>query len=147
MSRSYLKGPFYFCGKKMKKSKLNIVVWIFQLLLAGIFFIVGFNKTTSPISELATQMIWPGEVPAFLVRFIGASELLAALGLVLPAAFKKAPILAPTAAGSLALIMTLAIIFHFIRGEYQIIVLNIIFASAAIFVAWGRLKLQTSESV
>jgi hypothetical protein len=65
---------------------LNIILWICQIILAGAMGMAGASKTFSPIPELAAQMVWPGDIPAALVRFIGISEFLAAVGLILPSA-------------------------------------------------------------
>jgi ABC-type antimicrobial peptide transport system permease subunit len=59
----------------------NISLWVVQLLLAICFGFVGVMKMTVPIDDLVKQMTWAGAVPAALVRFIGACEFAAALGL------------------------------------------------------------------
>jgi len=74
------------------------------------------------------------------VRFIGASELAGALGLVLPAATRVKPLLTPLAALGLVTVMLLAIAFHLSRGEVSALPLNLAFAALSAFVAWGRLK-------
>ena len=52
-----------------------------------------------------------------LVTFIGGSELLGGLGLLLPALTHILPWLTPLAAVGLAVIMLLATLFHIRRGE------------------------------
>jgi hypothetical protein len=111
-----------------------------QVLLAAAFGMAGVMKTTVPITELAHKMVWPGVVPAALVRFIGVSELAAALGLVLPAATRVRPMLTPIAAGGLVLVMALAAAFHLSRGEAQMLPFNLVLGALAAFVAWGRMK-------
>ena len=59
---------------------------------------------TVPIADLAEKMVWPGVVPAELVRFIGLSEFAAAIGLILPAATRIKPVLTPLAGVGLATI-------------------------------------------
>jgi hypothetical protein len=73
-----------------------------------------------------------------LVRFIGASELLGGLGLVLPAATRIKPALTPLAGAGLITVMVLAALFHLTRGEFGAIPGNVILGSLAAFVAWGR---------
>ena len=51
------------------------------MLLGVAFAMAGFMKLVTPIDELARNMSWVYEARA-LVRFIGAAELLGALGLV-----------------------------------------------------------------
>jgi putative oxidoreductase len=119
---------------------LHGALWVAQVLLALAFGAAGAMKTTQPISDLASNLVWPGAVPPALVRFIGASELAGALGLVLPAATRVKPLLTPLAALGLVTVMLLAIAFHLSRGEVSALPLNLAFAALAAFVAWGRLK-------
>ena len=68
-----------------QKSKvLNISLWAAQIILAGIFIMAGFMKTTTPIEQLSASLPWAKDVPSWLVRFIGISEFLGALGLSAP---------------------------------------------------------------
>jgi len=79
-------------------------------------------------------------LPVLLVRFIGVSELLAALGLILPSALRIKPILTPVAASSIIAIMLMASVFHITRGEFSESVFTLILGLAAGFIAWGRFK-------
>ena len=117
---------------------LHVSLWIVQGMLAAAFGMAGVMKTTQPIAELARQMVWPGALPPGLVRFIGASELAGAVGLVLPAATRVKPVLTPVAALGLVTVMLLAIAFHASRGEWGMLPMNLAFAALAGFVAWGR---------
>jgi len=119
---------------------LNFGLWTVQVVLAVMFGMAGVMKTTQPIAELAQKMIWPGAIPAGLVRFIGTAEFLGALGLVLPAATKIKPILTPLAAAGLVVIMALASVFHLTRGELFALPINFALGAAAAFVAWGRFR-------
>jgi uncharacterized membrane protein YphA (DoxX/SURF4 family) len=120
---------------------------ILQLVLAIMFGIFGVLKSTQPISELAAQMVWPEAVPAALVRFIGVSELLGALGLILPLATKIKPWLTPLAALGLTAVMVLAALFHTTRGEYFVIPINLVLGALAFLVAWGRYKTGRKNSI
>lgn len=93
-----------------------------------------------PIAEVSQYIVWAQVVPAALVRFIGASELAAAIGLILPAATRIRPMLTPLAAAGLVLVMLLAIGFHLSRGEIQALPVNIALGALAAFVAWGRFR-------
>jgi putative oxidoreductase len=117
---------------------LHIALWVAQVLLAAAFGMGGVMKSTQPIAELAAKLVWPGVVPEALVRFIGISELAAAIGLVLPAATRIRPGLTPLAALGLIVVMTLAAGFHVLRGEFTALPINFGFAALAGFVAWGR---------
>ena len=118
---------------------LNWSLWGVQILLALLYGAAGFMKNTQPIAALAQAMIWPGDVPTALVRFVGVSELAGALGLILPALTRIAPRLTPLAAAGLLLIQFLAIGFHISRGELGVLPFNVVLALLAAFVIWGRL--------
>ena len=124
----------------MKQSKrLNIALWVAQGLLAAAFFMAGFMKLTAPIHELAANgMSFVNTFSEGMVRFIGISELLGGIGLILPAWLRIKPILTPIAAIALTIVMVLAAIYHISVGEPP--VPNIILFALAAFVAWGRLR-------
>jgi hypothetical protein len=75
-----------------------------------------------------------------LVRFIGISELMGAIGILLPAALRIRPRLTPLAAAGLALVMALAILFHLARGEAQVIAVPLVLGALSAFVAWSRFR-------
>lgn len=126
---------------RQKNNKaLHISLWIAQGLLALIFIMAGVTKSLQPIDALAESLPWVTSTPLALVRFIGISELLGGLGLLLPALLRIKPSLTVWAAIGLAAIMFLAGIFHGSRGEYSGIGANMAFMAAALFIAWGRSK-------
>ena len=116
----------------------RVSLWAVQLVLAALFGDDGLAKATQPIAALADRFVWPGQVAEGLVRAIGASELVAALGLVLPTATRILPHLTPLAASFLALLMWAAFVFHAMRGEWQMLLANVALGLLAAFVAWGR---------
>ncbi len=118
----------------------GIAAWIVQVLLALAFGAVGFMKLTQPIDTLAQNMVWPGDVPATLVRFIGLAELLGAVGLILPVATRIKPGLTPIAAGGLIVVMALASFFHLSRGEAGVVPINLVLGALAAIVLWARTK-------
>ncbi|MDA8886653.1 DoxX family protein [Bacteroidia bacterium] len=118
----------------------NIGLWIAQGLMAGMFIMAGASKAFQPIATLAESMPWVNDVSNILIRFIGVSELLGGLGIILPAILRIKPKLTIYAALGLVAIMIMAAGFHTIRGEYPAIGGNIFFATICGFVAWGRGK-------
>ena len=72
---------------------LHVTLWVVQVLLAIAFGFAGVTKTFAAMPELGEKLFWTKYVPLPLVRFIGASELAAAIGLILPAATRVKPIL------------------------------------------------------
>jgi putative oxidoreductase len=123
-----------------RSKALHIGLWVAQMLLAVNFGLAGVMKSSQPIAELAKMLPWAGDVPELLVRFIGVSELLGAIGLILPAATRIKPALTPLAAAGLTTIMVLAALFHLQRGETSALPFNIVLGGLAAFVAWGRWK-------
>lgn len=118
---------------------MNTTLWIVQGILAAMFTMAGIMKSTQPIDKLKKSgMNWVGQVPISTVRIIGLSELLGAIGLILPLAFGILPILTPVAAVGLAVIMFLAGVYHLKHKENKAIVFNAVLFLLAAFVAYGR---------
>lgn len=117
---------------------LHIALWIVQVLLAGMFLMAGVTKTFTPVAELAKMMPWVADSSALLVRFVGVSELLGGLGLILPALTRIRPVLTVAAAAGLVVVMVLAAGLHVYRGELSGLPINFILGGLAAFVAWGR---------
>jgi hypothetical protein len=65
-------------------------------------------------------------------------DLLAGIGLILPAALRIRPKLTIYAAYGTVALMLAASIFHIGRGEASQIGVNIFFGTVAVFIAWGR---------
>ena len=116
---------------------MNIVLWIIQAALGLFFFFAGYSKTVQ-YEKTKAQMPWVTEVSKGLVTFIGVSEILGALGLILPTALGILPVFTFLAAVGLAAIMVIAFIFHAYRGEYKATPINIIFLLLLFVVLWGR---------
>ncbi len=116
---------------------LHISLWVAQILLAALFGLAGFMKTTAPLEDLAQKgMTFVNESGIGMVRFIGISELLGAIGLILPSALRIKPVFTPFAAVGIAVIMVLATGYHLMHGEP--FVGSLAFLAIAVFVAWGR---------
>ncbi len=129
-----------------KTSKaLHIGLWVVQGLLAAAFGMAGFMKLTAPIEQLAENgMSFVNDYSEGMVRFIGISELLGALGLIIPAAFRFKTFLTPLAAVGLAIIMILATSYHI--GANEPIIGSVVFFVLTTFIAWGRFKLAPIQA-
>jgi uncharacterized membrane protein YphA (DoxX/SURF4 family) len=118
---------------------VNIALWIVAGLLALAFLAAGGMKLAQPKEKLAASgMEWTADFSANTVKLVGALEVLAAIGLILPAALDIVPVLVPLAALGLIALMLGAAITHARRKEYQMIVANVILLILAAVVAWGR---------
>jgi uncharacterized membrane protein YphA (DoxX/SURF4 family) len=118
---------------------MNIALWIVQGLMAAMFLMAGSMKATQPKEKLAPKLPWVNDYSALSVKLIGISQILGAIGLIVPWATGIIPILTPAAAIGLALIMLLAAIYHFGKGEYKEIGVNVFMLALLVFVAYGRL--------
>ena len=119
---------------------MNVALWTVQVLLSLFSLAAGWNHGLRPLADTVRSSPWVADLPVPLVRFIGFSELAAGAGLVLPAATRIMPILTPLAAIGLAVIMGLAIPFHVMRGETDVIALHIFVVALSVLVAWGRFR-------
>jgi hypothetical protein len=104
------------------------------------YLVAGAIKLIVPKEKLAAT---PGggrvdDFSAGTVKAIGALEVLAAGGLVLPAAIDIAPVLVPPAAVGLVLIMVGAVITRLRRHEAKSMVADLAYLALAGLVAWGR---------
>jgi uncharacterized membrane protein YphA (DoxX/SURF4 family) len=115
-------------------------LWTAQLLMALLYVYSGVMKFSTPIPQLAQMMPWTGDVPETFVRAIGAVDFAAGVGLVLPALTRILPGLTPLAAAGSTLLQVLAFGFHTSRGEYAVLLLNVILLALSVFVLWGRTK-------
>ncbi|HEV7977380.1 DoxX family protein [Amycolatopsis sp.] len=117
---------------------MNVVIWIVQGLLAVAFLFTGGSKLVTPGPKLEEQMSWMDNYPKNSVRYIGAVEVLAAIGLILPAATKIAPVLTPLAAVGLVIVMVGATITHLKLNEAKATPVTIVLALLSLFVAITR---------
>lgn len=123
---------------------MNIALWIIAGLLAVAFLANGAMKLIQPKEKLvASGMGALEDFSAGAVKAIGALEVLAAVGLILPAVLDIAPVLVPLAAVGVVLLMVGAIITHLRRHETQGLVLPLVLLALAVFVAWGRFGPQS----
>ncbi|REG81807.1 DoxX family protein [Marinomonas pollencensis] len=118
---------------------LNISIWIFQLLGAGVFVMAGVMKTMIPIDQLSEMMPWTGQYPLSFVHFLGLVDFAGGLGLILPSLTRIAPRLTVIAAVCV-LLQLIAICFHSSRGEFNVLPVNAVYISLALLVLWGRGK-------
>jgi uncharacterized membrane protein YphA (DoxX/SURF4 family) len=119
---------------------MNIVLWILAGLLALVFLAAGGMKLAQPKAKLTASpgMAWAEAFSPGMIKTIGALEVLAAVGLILPAALGVLPVLVPLAAVGLVLLMLGAALTHARRGEAQSVVVNAVLLVLAAVVAWGR---------
>jgi uncharacterized membrane protein YphA (DoxX/SURF4 family) len=117
---------------------MNVVLWVLAGLLAVAFLAAGATKLTRPKEKRATTMDWVEDFSPGTIKLIGGLEVLAAIGLVLPAALDIVPVLVPLAAVGLIALMIGAALTHARRREFPMIAINVVLLVLALVVAWGR---------
>ena len=120
---------------------MGTALWIVQGVLAVAFTGSGSMKLlkSHDVLKADPKMGWANDFSSGFVKFIGAAESAAALGLVLPGLTGIAPILTPLAAVGLVGIMLGAAATHLRRSETPMVVPPMVLAALAAFVAYGRL--------
>lgn len=124
--------------KLNRHTKLGVLLWIVQGLLALLFAFSGSMKLILPLAQLTAQFPLPG----LFVRFLGVAELSGAIGLILPAMLRIRPSLTPLAAAGLVIIMTGATVLTAEKGPVALALFPFTVGLLAAFVAYGRLRLD-----
>ncbi|MEV2238122.1 DoxX family protein [Micromonospora sp. NPDC049891] len=123
---------------------MNLALWIAAGLLAAVALAGGISKTFVPKEKLAAHSggEWTGRASVGFVKTLGVLELLAAVGLILPAVLDIAPFMVPVTAVCWILLMIGAMITHGRLGQSKLVMLNLVYLLLAVFVAWGRFVLE-----
>ena len=105
----------------------------------AVLVVAGSMKLAQPKERLAASgQAWVEDFDAQHVKGIGVLEVLAAIGLVLPAALDLVPILTAIAASGVVLPMIGAGTTHLQRGEPQMLPVNVLIGALALFIAIER---------
>ena len=116
---------------------MNIALWILQVLLALAFLMAGTMKVFQ-YEKAKARMPWVSGMPKGVVILAGGSEILGAIGLILPALTGVLPWLSPVAAIGLVTVQVLASGLHASRHEYRAIIANVVLLALAAVIAYGR---------
>lgn len=118
---------------------MNYLLWIAAAILAAVLALSGATKLASSRDALHDRGLrWVEDFSDQTVRAIGGVEVLAALGLILPAAVGVAPIVVPTAAVGIIVLMVAAALTHLRRSESSMVWINLVLLLMAVFVSVGR---------
>lgn len=117
---------------------MDLALWVAQILLAVMYAMAGSMKTFQTAKAQA-QFSWAKDRSDRFVRFVGISELLGALGLIIPLVTGILPWLTVLAAAGLTLVQLLAIFTeHLPRKEYNVIPVNLVLIAISVFIVFGR---------
>ena len=137
-----------FASAKGNSKAMNIALWILQVLWGIFYCFTGFGKLMCYRADvwnftLHQPVAWFHAIPQWLFVFIGISEFLGGVGLILPAMTGIKPKLTAYAAVGLTVIMILAAIFHITRGEVGFFIpMNLVLGGVTAFIAYGRMKVS-----
>lgn len=119
---------------------MNVVLWILAGLLAAAMLGAGVMKVARTREQLQSSgMSWVEDFSPAMVKLIGVLEILAAVGLVLPALLDVAPVFVPLAALGVVVVMVGAVVVHVRRKETATMAPAVVLLVLAAVVAWGRL--------
>jgi hypothetical protein len=101
----------------------------------------GITKTFVPKAKLAAHHggEWTTRASDGFVKGLGVLELLAAVGLILPAVVDIGSVMVPVTALCWVALMVGAMVTHARLGQARFVALNSVYLALAAFVAWGRL--------
>jgi hypothetical protein len=119
-----------------------VALWIVQGLLAALFLFAGGFKLATPMADLARV----SPLPAGFLKFIGACEVLGALGLLLPGLFRVRLGLTPLAAAGLVVIMLGAVVVTAITQNVPSAMLPLVVGGLATVVAVSRRPLRVETA-
>ena len=123
---------------------MNTALWIIQILLSIMMIVIGFMKTFYPVEKLG-NFSWTTRSSKGFIRYVGISELLIGIGLILPELTGILPVLTPYAALLLCMVMVLAMAEHMKYKEAHEILKNVTIILLAAFVALGRFSTDTCQ--
>ncbi len=119
---------------------MNILLWVLQGLLAlhtAMGAVWKFSNSEQAVPSL-------NAIPHGVWLAMGVVELLCCLGLILPAVYRAAAILAPLAAACIALEMLVFCGLHLSSGDpnHGQLVYWLVVAALCAFIGYGRLALK-----
>lgn len=123
---------------------MNLALWIAAGLLSAVLLLAGVGKLVVPKQKMSKVRgaAWTKSVSTGFLKFLGAVEVLGAVGLILPAITSIATILVPVTAVCVVALMIGAAITHGRLGEVAGVAVNLTYLAVAVFVAWGRFWIE-----
>lgn len=118
---------------------MNIALWILQVLLAAQFLWHGWIMLAPP-AELVD--IINANFAPWVRIFIGVTESLGAIGLILPGVTRILPWLTSWAAVGLMIVVGSASVYHLYRGEIGSAITTAVLFGLLTFVAYMRWKVK-----
>ena len=120
---------------------MNILIWILQVLTAILYAASGVVKVFM-FDKISRDVRSFGAIPRQVWLGLGILELVCAVGLVVPSAFRWYPTLTVTAALLLAMEGLVFIWVHVKYAETTPIIMSTVLSLLMLFIAYGRLYLK-----
>lgn len=120
---------------------MDTTITVIQVLLTIFAGAAGLLRLATPyaiFTKLPAQG-WSTDFKPWHIKLIGALEVFAAVGIIVPLFLPALTMLTPPAAVGLALVMAGAMATHLRREEYLNVVGNLAWLGLALFFAYGRL--------
>jgi DoxX-like family len=119
---------------------MNVALWVVSIAMGVAFAAVGAMKLLVSKKRLLRRGAgWVEDFSSGAIRFVGFTELLGGLALLLPVALDAPPRLAIAAgAAGLTFVALGAAVVHLRRREPAMIALNIALLALAVFALRGR---------
>ena len=121
---------------------MNRLLWIIKVALALLFLFAGSMKFIMSGEEMTAAV----DMPVLFLRFIGACEILGAMGLVLPGLLEIRTGLTPLAAAGLVVIMIGATVTTAVVMGPPLAVIPLVAGLLAASVAYGRWRIAPLAS-
>jgi uncharacterized membrane protein YphA (DoxX/SURF4 family) len=120
---------------------MNILLWVLQTLAALLYAASGVMKVFL-FDKISKDVPSFGALPRQAWTALGILELVCALGLIVPAAFRRHPSLTVLAATVLTVESLVFVWVHVKYREINPIILSAVLGLLMAFIAYGRLVLK-----
>jgi len=120
---------------------MNILLWVLQILAALLYLSSGVMKVFL-FDKISGDVPSFGALPRQVWTVLGILELVCAVGLIVPAAFRWHPMLTVLAAAALALESLIFIGVHVKYREVSPIIMSLVLGLLTAFIAYGRMFLE-----
>jgi uncharacterized membrane protein YphA (DoxX/SURF4 family) len=129
-----MKGISEYAVTRRQSGRLNIALWVAQVVLALLFLFSGVMKFIMPVEVMTQHTPFSGS----FFHFIGVVEVLGGLGLILPWLLKIRPMLTPIAAAGLTIVMLGATVLTAMTMSVAAAIFPLVVGIACGFVMYGR---------
>lgn len=125
---------------RLRAARRDLFLWTGQVWLAMFFAAAGYAKLTEPADNLIALLGWPAHTSLAFVQGLGAAEVAAALGMVLPGSSAAGRRIVLICAAALTVAAATMLAVHAVRHEIGLAVVNGLLVLLAGLVGGGRAR-------